>query len=189
MDKKAYYYDENGFLTVAEPAYLNVLASEKEGKEVYYCPEGATLEVPSEFGENENVRFNGTGWEVVKDYRHKFVVDSELNIQEVDYWGEIKEGYLLVTADELAQILKDKDYYLFTDSGLVKNPDYEKLVAERAVQRRVAEIKERMRTLDEQRIRALAEPSVKDEETGETWLEYYNAQVQSLREELQGIEQ
>ncbi len=55
--------------------------------------------------------------------------------------------------------------------------------------RRIAEIKESMRVLDEQRIRALAEPSVKDEETGETWLEYYNAQVQSLREELQGIEQ
>ena len=189
MDKKAYYYDENGFLTVTEPAYLNVLGSEKEGKDVYYCPEGATLAVPPEVDEGENVRFNGIGWEVVKDYRHKFVVDSSLNIQEVDYWGEIKDGYLLVTDDELAQILKDKDYYLFTDNGLIKNPDYENLVVARAVQRRIAEIKESMRFLDEQRIRALAEPSVKDEETGETWLEYYNAQVQTLREELQGIEQ
>lgn len=188
MDKKAYYYDENGFLTVTEPAYLNVLASEKEGKDVYYCSEGATLEVPPEVGEGENVRFNGTGWEVVKDYRHKFVVDSSLNIHEVDYWGEIKEGYLLVTDDELAQILKDKDYYLFTDNGLVKNRDYENLIAARAVQMQIAEIKAQLRTLDEQRIRALAEPSVKDEVIGETWLEYYNAQAMSLRDELQELE-
>lgn len=55
--------------------------------------------------------------------------------------------------------------------------------------RRVQQIKEELKLLDEQRIRALAEPSIKDEETGETWLEYYNAQVVKLREELNELEQ
>ena len=49
---------------------------------------------------------------------------------------------------------------------------------------RVAEIKQQLRVLDEQRIRAIAEPSIKDEETGETWLEFYNKQIFDLRDEL-----
>lgn len=184
MDKKVFYYDEQGLLTVTEPAYLNVLETEKQGKDVYYCPDGGTLEIPPAFGENENVRFNGISWEVVKDFRHKFVVDSSLEVYEVDYIGEIKAGYLLITDNELAQILKDKDYYLFTDSGLIPNPDYNIIVAERKAQKRITEIKSKLNALDVKRIRAMLEPSVKDETTGETWLEYYNAQVFALREEL-----
>lgn len=189
MDKNVYYYDENGLLTVIEPAYLNVLETENQGKDVYYCPVGATLKIPPAFGENENVRFNGVEWERIKDFRHKFVVDSSLNIYEVDYLGEIKEGYLLITEDEIAQIVKDKDYYLFDCGRLIENPNYESIVARRRVQERTAEIKANLNALDVKRIRAMLEPSVKDETTGETWLEYYNAQVFALREELKELEQ
>ncbi len=38
--------------------------------------------------------------------------------------------------------------------------------------------------LDLKRIRAVCEPSVKDENTGETWLEFYNAQVLDLRNQI-----
>ena len=38
--------------------------------------------------------------------------------------------------------------------------------------------------LDLKRIRAVCEPSVKDENTGETWLEFYNAQVLNLRNQI-----
>ena len=38
--------------------------------------------------------------------------------------------------------------------------------------------------LDLKRIRAVCEPSIKDEITGETWLEYYNAQVINLRNQI-----
>lgn len=38
--------------------------------------------------------------------------------------------------------------------------------------------------LDLKRIRAVCEPSIKDEITGETWLEYYNAQVLNLRNQI-----
>jgi len=37
---------------------------------------------------------------------------------------------------------------------------------------------------DMRRIRAICEPTVKDANTGQTWLEYYTLQVQALREEL-----
>ena len=39
--------------------------------------------------------------------------------------------------------------------------------------------------LDEKRIRAVCEPSMKDDDT--TWLEYYNQEVYKLREQLKNI--
>lgn len=47
------------------------------------------------------------------------------------------------------------------------------------------EILTQLNELDKKRIRALAEPSLKDEET--TWLEYYNSQITTLRNELTAL--
>lgn len=47
---------------------------------------------------------------------------------------------------------------------------------------RAQEIQEELDNLDKKRIRALAEPSLMDSDT--SWLEYYNKQVKTLREEL-----
>ena len=44
------------------------------------------------------------------------------------------------------------------------------------------ELQEQLNELDKKRIRALAEPSLMDNET--TWLEYYNKQVSSIRSKL-----
>lgn len=41
--------------------------------------------------------------------------------------------------------------------------------------------------IDKKRIRALAEPQLKKQETGETWLEFYTTQIQSLRAEITAI--
>ena len=43
--------------------------------------------------------------------------------------------------------------------------------------------------LDLKRIRAVCEPSVKVEETGETWLEFYNSQIFEKREGLQELQE
>ncbi len=53
-------------------------------------------------------------------------------------------------------------------------------------QNRIYEIERELEELDRKRIRAISEPSLKDEET--TWLEYYNQQIQSLRQELQQLQ-
>lgn len=47
------------------------------------------------------------------------------------------------------------------------------------------EIIEQLAELDEKRVRAVCEPSMKDENT--TWLEYYNQEVYKLREKLKNI--
>lgn len=56
-----------------------------------------------------------------------------------------------------------------------------------ANEKRKAEIEAELVTLDNKRIRAVCEPSVKNEETGETWLNYYNAEIAALREEYSSL--
>lgn len=41
--------------------------------------------------------------------------------------------------------------------------------------------------LDKKRIRAIAEPSIKDTTTGQTWINYYTAQIQILRQQIKEI--
>jgi hypothetical protein len=49
-------------------------------------------------------------------------------------------------------------------------------------------LEEKLDILDSKRIRAVCEDEVRDERTGETWLDYYNAQVYDLRIELKSLE-
>ena len=45
-------------------------------------------------------------------------------------------------------------------------------------------IQNQINDLEFKRIRAMAEPSVKDVKTGETWLEYRTSQIEELRKQL-----
>lgn len=51
-------------------------------------------------------------------------------------------------------------------------------------ERVMADLKSQMAELDIKRIRAIAEPQLKDSEGGQTWLEYYTSQIVSLREQI-----
>lgn len=48
-------------------------------------------------------------------------------------------------------------------------------------------LKAKIKELDFQRVRAGFEPSIKNETTGQTWLEYYTQQIQDLRNQLQNL--
>ena len=45
----------------------------------------------------------------------------------------------------------------------------------------------KLEELDAKRLRAICEPSVKDNATGQTWLEYYNEQIVNLRRKLSEV--
>ncbi len=45
-------------------------------------------------------------------------------------------------------------------------------------------LKLQMEELDKKRIRAIAEPLLKDSQTGQTWLEYYTEQIINLRNQI-----
>ena len=51
------------------------------------------------------------------------------------------------------------------------------------------EVKEQIDDIDKKRVRAICEPSVKDETTGETWLDYYNAQIHEIRSQIQTLQE
>lgn len=56
--------------------------------------------------------------------------------------------------------------------------------AERLVSVHNARIQSQIDELDKKRIRAGFEPVVKDDATGQTWLEYYTEQIQYLRNQI-----
>ena len=53
---------------------------------------------------------------------------------------------------------------------------------------RAEQIRFELDELDKKRIRAICEDEVKNERTGETWLDYYNEQINILRMELKNLE-
>lgn len=77
----------------------------------------------------------------------------------------------------------DNNWYLAEKCPM--KTDEEKEAEE--IEKQINKINEELSELDMKRIRAICEPEIKDEETGETWLDYYNAEVLKLREELNSL--
>ena len=80
------------------------------------------------------------------------------------------------------------DQYIYRDKNIIVNPDYKTKKAQENIQNQIEEIKTELNNLDTKRIRAVCENEVKDSETGQTWLEYYNEQVLELREKLNSLD-
>lgn len=77
---------------------------------------------------------------------------------------------------------------VMNDDFPVIDPDYEKKISVINREKKLIEIHTQINNIDIKRIRALCEPEIKDELTGETWLAYYTAQIHELREEIQRLE-
>ena len=78
--------------------------------------------------------------------------------------------------------------YVYQNGKIVDNPNYENEKQEFFINERINEIYTELYELDTKRIRAVCEDEVKDEKTGETWLDYYNSQVYDLRIELASLQ-
>ncbi len=102
------------------------------------------------------------------------VDDGVLNIEVSD---EIYNNYLA-----------ERYRYIYSNGSIVENPQYNKEKQNAAIEKRIEEIHNELNALDEKRIRAVCESEIKDNQTGETWLEYYNSLVIDLRTELDALE-
>lgn len=78
--------------------------------------------------------------------------------------------------------------YTYVNNSIIENQDYEFLKQEESEARRIEHIKLELNDIDSKRIRAVCENEVKDSETGQTWLEYYNEQAAELRESLNSLD-
>lgn len=123
-----------------------------------------------------------------KDYG--FYLENFENALEIsdEYWRELLrkqsiEGKTIIPFEN-SVIAIDETEYSFENSKWRKLTDEEaqiKKIKQNNLMK-IQEINQEIENLDKKRIRAIAEPSMKDENT--SWLEYYNKQIQQLREEL-----
>lgn len=125
-----------------------------------------------------------------KDYG--FYLENFNNAIEItdEYWEELlneqNNGKIIIPFENNVIAVNETEYSF--EDGVWKKltseqVQYKQLNIQNAV--RINEIQSELNDLDKKRIRALAEPSLKDEET--TWLEYYNSQIIALRNELNQI--
>ncbi len=100
------------------------------------------------------------------------------NIQNIEVSDEI-----------FNEFLDDKLKYTYQNSEITKNPEYEKLKEKEQILKQINEIEEKLSVLDLKRIRAVCEDEIRDEKTGETWLDFYNSQIYDLRIQLKYLEE
>lgn len=125
-----------------------------------------------------------------KDYG--FYQENFENAIEItdEYWLELlnlqNEGKRIIPYNNTVIAVDENEYIqengkwkkLSTEEVKVKQLNIQNAIKKKEIQAQLDE-------LDKKRIRALAEPSLKDEET--TWLEYYNSQITTLRNELTAL--
>jgi len=122
-----------------------------------------------------------------KDYG--FYEENFENAVEITdfYWAELlknqNEGKIIIPFDNNVIAVEETEYT--KEDGVWKKLSEEEVKAKQLDIRnalKIQEIKSELTKLDNKRIRAIAEPSLKDENT--TWLEYYNQQISDLRNKL-----
>lgn len=117
-----------------------------------------------------------------------FVEDEKINgCGEAPILNEEAINYE-VTEDIYNSFVQTPDKYIYQNGAVIENPDYESIEQQKEISHRIEEIMLELDEIDSKRIRAICEDEIKDAETGETWLEYYNNQVIKLREELDSLE-
>lgn len=135
----------------------------------YLFPACSTDVLPPPLKDNEAAVFNGQFWNILPDYRGKLKINLDTLEKSV--------------VSDLGNLGKDEMLY----SDYLLSDEYENYLIEQEKKDKINALLEQIKTLDEKRIRAVCEPSVKDEITGQTWLDYYNSQINVLRQKLSEV--
>lgn len=119
-------------------ADLDVIATRREGKEIYVLPVYATFEKPP-VTESFKIAVYSDGWKVEDDFRGMYKVNETMQPQKITTIGSLKKGYVTITEDQAAKIFEDDLYYIYTPNGIALNPNYEGMTLERAKQNKYTE--------------------------------------------------
>ena len=106
-------------------AYIDPEESKIAGKEVYMYPANSTDVKPPVACDNEIVLFENDNWVIKPDYRGLYQCNEDFVITEIDKFGELEDGYVVVTKEQADKIAEDNLYYVIIDGELVENPNYE----------------------------------------------------------------
>lgn len=133
----------------------------------YLFPKNSTEVVPPVLNENETAVFNGEFWDIIPDYRGLMKINlSTLETEIISSAGGL-----------------NKDEMLYSDYLL--SDEYRRFVEQKEREDKISALLEEIKLIDEKRIRAVCEPSLK--ENGQTWLEYYNSKICELRQQLSEV--
>lgn len=116
----------------------------------------------------------------------KLRIDKTTNrvLRAYPEYVEVPQPFVLITEEKNSEISEDTgNIYFYKNKKFitVSRAEIE------AKEKRKAEIISELTELDNKRIRAVCEPSIKDEKTGETWLDFYNNEILALRAELSSL--
>ncbi len=125
MNNIAYKFD-NETKEFLEEITLSVDAekTKRTGETCYLIPANCTLVMPPVVGGYEVPVFKGEEWEIVKNYRNCFVVNSEMETDKIKELGDLPTGCVLISAEEKEKIENDKDFYIIQNGELIENPNY-----------------------------------------------------------------
>lgn len=187
MTKYYYSYNTEGNAFLGKYPALKNPRRQSE----YLLPSMATFVEPPKTKDKEIAIWNGTTWDIEPDFRGETQINIETKESSIiDYVGEIKSGFQKVSKEMALDILNNPEKYKIIDKKFVDISDteeYTQYLKRKEIELRKSEIEQKLLELDSKRIRAICEPSVKDETTGETWLDYYNSEVERLRTELKEL--
>ena len=97
------------------------------------------------------------------------------------------DGYIDYSDAEMA-LYNGGTGYSFNENNkivdITQTDEYKAKAATAEKAKKINNLQFQISEIDRKRIRAMCEPSIKDETTGQTWLEYYNLQVQELRTQI-----
>lgn len=93
-----------------------------------------------------------------------------------------------VSEEVYNRFLEDTDYYIWENGAIIDNPKYQTIKEKENIRKQIEEINEKLSVLDLKRIRAVCEDEIRNEKTGETWLDFYNSQIYDLRTKLNSLE-
>lgn len=115
--------------------------------------------------------------------------DNAIEISD-EYWmqllNEQSEGKRIIPFEGNVIAVAESEYE-FVNGVWTKLSELEAQNKQLKIQNdiRIQEIQNELNQLDKKRIRAIAEPSLMDADT--SWLEYYNNQIKTLRNELEEL--
>lgn len=69
-------------------------------------------------------------------------------------------------------------------TDITETDEYKSKIKRREKEKTLEDLKSQIDEIDRKRIRAIAEPQLKDAQNGQTWLEYYTEQILELRNQI-----
>lgn len=103
---------------------------------------------------------------------------------------DLPEKLIDITEEKAQEIDNDLDKFRYINEEIVDISDTQEYLdkqSQREKDKKIADFKSQIEELDKKRIRALAEPLLKDAQSGQTWLEYYTQQIIALRAQISSL--